>query len=241
MIEWSKINDYVEQKSTGLMMHENKTHENNPTHLPKDFIRARFDSSHARCILDRGRTFAVVSTNVFFEVMHNVLLEAAKSFPDHFGTRDANKVVEAIYKACPEGRSEDFSEFLRKEQFAYVFEIKGDEIIDKTLRLDFFRKIEVAKVGSGYDFTGGAFHALKHFSCEGMCLSTHKENFALPHPTSIVKHVIDAFFFHELIPANKKKTEYTSNIDLTKEHKLKFAFFHEPKNDIYFLNSVHPQ
>src|SRR5438105_772504 len=102
-MNWKLVNDFIEQKSTGLMEHENEIHRKNPKHISKDYARTRFDESHAVYISDRGRNFIVISTSVFFEVMHEVLPQATKQFPENFGVRDAYKVLEAIYNVRPVG------------------------------------------------------------------------------------------------------------------------------------------
>lgn len=61
--------------------------------------------------------------------------------------------------------------FLQNEQFACIIESKDGEIIDKILRIDLFRKLDVTDKREK-EFTGGIVHCVKHFSIDNINLST---------------------------------------------------------------------
>src|SRR5207249_3392110 len=86
-----------------------------------------------------------------------------------------------------------FIDFLRDEQFAYVVESVEGEIVDKILRIDLFRRLDTNKQGLP-EFTGGIFHALKHFSIEGRNLSTGKDIHEITHLEEIIRLATEAFF-----------------------------------------------
>lgn len=234
-LNWGNINDFIEKKLSGLLNHEGLQKKLKSSHPAKNYGFVRFHPSNSSYVTDRKRNFLIVFTNVFFEIIHKILPEAVQKYPESFGTGDPNRVIEAIYQTRPFGTLEAFPEFLRHDQFALVFEIRKNRIVSKALRLDLFRMIE-EKDGT-FDFTGGILHAFRHFSYQGIPLSTKREGYNIEHPSFIMKYLINGFFFHKLRPTEGKDTFY-SVIELGGSRFMRFVFYQETNNDIYFIRSV---
>jgi hypothetical protein len=224
--ELTQIREFINRKSLLLMQHEKRT-----------FAKTGFDFSHYKEKKFLERKFVIISTNVFHQILDGVLVEACKRYPQNFGEDDVNLVFEALYQIEKFGSVEEFQEFLKLENFAWILELQNGKVYPKVLRIELFRKIDQLKDdNSKTEFTGGIFHSFKHFTYNGIPLSTKRENKQIDHPMSIIDIVLLGFFFSDLTP--KPSDKFESNIELEDEKKMCFAFYHEPKTDIYFLNSV---
>lgn len=127
---------------------------------------------------------------------------------------------------------------MRDEQFAYVIEIRNGEVIDRILRLDLFRQID--KNGSGKsEFTGGIFHALKHFSHNGQNLFTGKDLHDISHPEVIISLASKAFFV--VVGEFENSSKYVSRISLDSDYNLKFVFYLEENTGVFFIITIYKQ
>jgi hypothetical protein len=219
---------FIEEKALALMSHEKK-----------DYAKVGFPPQNYTVYNIKGRTFYSVGTNIFRGILNDVLLEAMQQFPLNFGTGNAISVIHALNKVEPlYGRTKDVIRILQNENFSYVVENVNGKIPDRILRLDLFRQLNPIKhKRRKYDFTGGLFHALKHFSFKGKPLSTGNDKNDLVHPRQIIEHAIKAFFFEPeqfIDPLT-----YVSHIDLNEKYRLKFIFYHEPNTKVFFIKTIH--
>lgn len=224
--ELSNIREFINNKSILLMKSERRS-----------FAKSGFDISHYSEIKKLDRKFVIISTNVFYQILNSVLIEACEKYPKYFGQDDINKVLEALYRIENVGTMDKFSNFLKIEQFAWILELVDETVSSNVLRVELFRQVNKLKNDeTKSEFTGGVFHSFKHFTYKGIPLSTKKENKELNHPKSIIEVLIQGFFFAELksISANK----YESNINLPNGKKLYFSFYKESVTNISFVNSV---
>jgi hypothetical protein len=224
--ELSNIREFINNMSTLLMKSERRS-----------FTKSGFDISHYREIENAGRKFVIISTNVFYQILDSVLIEACEKYPENFGKDNVNKVLQALYLVENMGTPDQFFDFLKNEQFAWILEIIDENVSRYVLRVELFRQRNIVKNEETKDeFTGGVFHCFKHFTYKGIPLSTKKENKEINHPNSIIEFLIQGFFFTEL----KKKTEndYESKKNLPKGKELCFSFYKEDITGIYFVNSV---
>lgn len=117
------------------------------------------------------------------------------------------------------------------------------EIIDESasphiLRIELFRQIDILKNDeSKNEFTGGVFHSFKHFTYQGVPLSTKKENKEINHPKSIIEFLIQGFFFTQL--KMKSVNKYISTVNLQNGKNLFFSFYKESITGIFFVNTVY--
>jgi hypothetical protein len=221
--DYSAARDFLKEKLLRLTRHEGK-----------NFAKVGFPIQSYAIYPIQGRIFYSIRTDVFREVLNGVLIEAIKKYPQNFGTGNATDVLEAIYKIEPIFDFDDFIEFLRTEQFCCIIENVNGAISPDILRIDLFRRLDIKKEMKV--FTGGIFHALKHFSFEGKNLSTGNDIYNILNPDRIIEIAIKAFFFEQRQQINKKT--FYSLFDLNEKYNLKFVFYFEEKTGVYFINTI---
>jgi hypothetical protein len=225
--EFQRTRRFIEKKSLALMQHE-----------AKGVVKAGFPTQNYKRYLIQNRTFYCIKSDAFKEIIENYLVRAQNKFPEKFGTGNAMDVIEAIYNIKPLFTLEQFTEFLRNEQFAYIIESKDGEIVDKILRIDLFRKLDVNS-SEGKEFTGGIFHAFKHFSINNLNLSTGKDIHEVINPEQILLLATEAFFIASGTHETPKK--FISRIPLDEKYLLKFVFYFEENTGVYFIMTIHKE
>jgi hypothetical protein len=217
----------LEKKALGLMRHEKK-----------DIVKIGFPIQFYTEYNIHGRTFYAPASNVFRHIVgKGFLLEAVNQYPEKFGTGEAYDVVKAIRLVEPTfGTKERHANFLQDEQFCVVMEYTDAGIADNVLRIDLFRHIKKNAAGN-HEFIGGIFHAFKHFSFEGVNLSTGNDINDIATPQRIIELAIHAFYMPEHSEPTVKG--FIGRISLDEHYWLKFSFYHERVNDVHFINTVH--
>ncbi|WP_462254528.1 hypothetical protein [Ferruginibacter sp.] len=224
--QFQTIRKFIEQKSLSLMNKEKRP-----------FANAGFDISKYHEIKVEDRNFVIIATNVFYHILHSVLAEASEKYPELFGNNDVNGVLEAIYNIENVGEFEQFADFLKTEQFAWIVELINEQINPNVLRVEIFRQIDtIGTNATKTEFTGGLLHTFRHFNYKGVPLSTKKEKNDIEHPKTIIDFLIRGFFFTDINFTNK--TKCNSNIILNNKYKLRFDYYFEPETKIYFVNSI---
>lgn len=224
--ELSNIREFINNRSVLLMKSEKRS-----------FAKSGFDISHYSEIEYSGRKFVIISTNVFYQILNSVLIEACEKYPENFGKDNVNKVLQALYLVENMGTQGEFSDFLKTEQFAWILELVGENVSHYALRVELFRQINLLKnEETKNEFTGGLFHSFKHFTYKGIPLSTKKENKEINSPNTLIEFLFQGFFFSELIKKTENKYESKKNLPNGKE--LYFSFYKEEITGIYFVNSV---
>jgi hypothetical protein len=224
--ELSSIREFVDSKSTLLMKYGKKP-----------FAKINFDVSHYFEVEYLGRKFVIIGTNVFYQILNSVLVEACKKYPEKFGNDDINEVLQAIYLVENVGTLDNFFEFLKNEQFAWILELVEENVSPHILRVELFRDMRSLKNGEAKnEFIGGVFHSFKHFTYKGVPLSTKKENKEIDHPRSIIEFAIQGFFFMKLQKEGEHK--YQSKKILPCGNQLCFFFYKDINTEIFFINSV---
>lgn len=223
--EYKETKSFIEQIALRLMNHEGK-----------DAAKVGFPINNYFEYRIDGRRFFCVQSNVFVALMKSHIELAQQNEPHKFGTGDANDVIEAIYNVEPTGNIKWFKQFLASEQFAYIFEYTSKPNFDKILRIDLYRDIQLNE-NEQAEFIGGIFHAYKHFSLNGINLSTGKDINDIDSPEELLIKATKAFFVND---GNfKKEKEYVVVQNLDYNYDLKYSFFFEPKTEqVYFINTI---
>lgn len=207
-------------------------------HETKDAAKVGFPIQNYRKYLIQGRTFYCIKSNVFDAIIDDYHVQAHKKYPEKFGTGNALDVIEAIYLIEPTRDLEWFVNFLRDEQFAYIIESDNGNIIDKILRIDLFRQLDKNDDGQN-EFTGGIFHAFKHFSIDDRNLSTGQDVHNIQYPECLLHFATEAFFIAKGTHVTTK--ELVSRIDLDNNYCLKFVFYFEENTGVYFIKTIHKE
>jgi hypothetical protein len=227
-ISWDEFQNtraYVHQKALELMSHENKNDA--VTGVPIENYR----------VFNIGdRVFYSIQTKTFKAIVDELLHAAQDATPELFGTGEANDVLEALRLVNPIFDLQRFTEFLSHERCAYVFEAQNGKVVDRVLRLDLFRLLQVNKKGNN-EFTGGLLHALKHFSRNGVNYSTGTDTHEMYHPQDLVNEITDAFF---CLPGTFETPEkYIVFKPLDEKYHLKLVFYKEKNTGVFFLRTCY--
>ena len=225
--EFKRTRKYVEEKALALMSHEKKN----------DAV-AGVPLENYRIFQLRGRVFYSVQVNTFMVIADEFLDRAQEQTPEKFGTGNAHDVIEALHLVNPLFDIKWFTDFLKHEKCAYIFEAEDGEVVDRVLRLDLFRHIKLDKEGNP-EFIGGLFHALKHFSRNGINYSTGKSNHELPTPQALVAEIVEAFFSVDGV--FETPNVYVVLKDYDAVYNLKFIFYREENTGVFFLKTVYKE
>lgn len=222
--DFKAARDFISHKALQLMKHEDK-----------EYAKTGFPPQNYTVYPIQNRVFYSVGTNVFLAIVRDVLPEAIKKFPDKFGTGNAMDVLTAIYDTQPMFDFDRFVKFLQTEQFSVLVENEKGEIKDKILRIDLFRKLDEG----GKVFTGGIFHAFKHFSMNGTNLSTGQDINDVPSPEKVIDLAVKAFFLEEHEQSIRSHLNFESRIEINDKYCLKFVFYYEANTGVYFIKTIH--
>lgn len=170
-------------------------------------------------------------------ILNKGYMKVVESFPEKLGSSDDCEIIRAIKSSNDmynNMREDEFYDFLRNENMAYVFEIKDGAVSDKILRLDLFRFIN-----KDNEFKGGIFHILKHFTVEDFYTISSNKNSEYKVKTfeSICYNIIDNFFTGDQV--HKSNTEYTIHSYLDDKHIMQGFYFNEGDVPVYFLDTLY--
>ncbi|MBN9483651.1 MAG: hypothetical protein BGO70_14305 [Bacteroidetes bacterium 43-93] len=227
---FSAIRKYLEQKADDIRDHEGR-----------NWAVMGVPIQNYREIIIGDRTFYIAGTNIFWGILEDVLHKANATFPLNFGSGNAVSVLHAVIRTRPifgYTKTKDLIRRLSNEVHAYVVELKDGVVIDKILRIDWFRKLDkTRRNGKKYDFTGGLFHLLKHFEIDGYNLSTGTNGAKVQNLMSVIQYLTQALFIEdgELETDAKTLIRYISVDD---KRRLKFVFYFNTTTLIYSVTTV---
>ena len=228
MEEYKIIKEFLEKKSIQLMNHEkiNVAKVGTPVNL------------YQKMIID-NRLFYMTPTVIFNNIIIENLEIALKRYPEKFVTENAKDVINAIFKVTQANIDFDsFVEFLRKEQFCYIFEFENFEVKNKILRIDLFRKLKTDQ-NNNFQFIGGIFNCFKHFTLSGKQFPNNSKKWNLVNPKELIEKIAEAFFFIKLSQEKKERNDFRSEIKVDAKHNLRVTFYLEKKTGIYFIKTAH--
>jgi hypothetical protein len=192
---------------------------------------------HFEFAYDTEYQYIVNYGNTFYHIIKTVLHEAINNYPEKFGTGDARDVIDALFETRPVGVVPDFEEFLRTEKFCYILRRKDKEYDDRFLRIDLYRLFQANFKTGLREFTGGLFHALRHFSYHGIPWST------MPGSKDIVERIDNfiffiakAFFENTEIPEEEGKYEVIAE---NEAKSFKILFFYEGETNVHSIVTMH--
>ena len=181
-------------------------------------------------------------TNIFYGLIaENVLIDAAEKYTKLFGTGNSEDIIKALNLIRPGFCSDD--SIYREEQFCYVIEedLFGELNESNVLKIQLFRFQDLqTNTTSCKEFTGGLFHAFKHFSFNGINLSISKNTeYNLDYyPSYFISDINNAFFNSKLILTKDKNGKEGL---LGKFNNIDFLFFYDKNIDlgVYFLTTAY--
>ena len=182
-------------------------------------------------------------TRAFNTFIRETYLNALAKHPNSFGTGNAKDIIHALYlesNACDWDEAR-YIEYLSKEVFCLLICKNKDSFCKNILRIDLFRGIRESKTSKGkFDFIGGIFHALKHFSIEGLSASTSpNQKVDLNDIEQLIWPIAHAFYCGIWSNGNRRKTYETSINHFGKS--ITLEFYKENDLNVSFINTVIPK
>ena len=233
--EYEAIVPIIQNEMIRLAKHENKNSFR---------TQIAINCCYARQLSSCAQIFEVF-TPAFTRITENEYLSALNENPELFGTSDAKDVLRALYiQAKKNGWTWDeerYIEHLSNENFCLLLCKKNGSFMDNMLRIDLFRQIKESPKRPGkYDFVGGIFHALRHFSVGEQCASiSPNQNVHLYDIEQLIWPIAKAFYEGEWHPGKKINTYETDTIYLKK--RMTLEVFKESDKNVSFVNSIIPQ
>lgn len=232
--EYSQIMSIFKDKMLKLANHESKN---------SYFGQVAIDLCYTRNLNEELQVFQIF-TPYFLTVIRYDYLKALEDTPECFGTHNAKDVIHALYLQAKERNypwnEERYTEFLSNECFCLLICKNDQEFIEDVLRIDLFRELNGAKDFSGcFDFTGGIFHALKHFSVGKQCASiSPNQNVSLYDVEQLIWPTAKAFFEGGI--KKKNSTNYDAEI-IYLDKLIKLGLYKEENSQVYFIKTLYAQ
>ncbi|TPD71271.1 hypothetical protein [Flavobacterium microcysteis] len=208
----------------------------------KNYAKVTFPIQNYRKVSIDNQDFYYAGTNIFLGIIEEVLFEAKRQFPKNFGNGNAVSVVHALNKTrFLHSRLKDAIRIYGNENFIWVYDNLDDGEENKILRLDLYRKIDkIPRKKRKWTFTGGLFHALKHFSMNGKPLSTGTDINDVINPEHVI-YLITKAFFTEVGTFDKKGETCMVFMNLDSKYNLKFIFYYEKVTSVYFIKTIYKE
>ena len=221
---------HVKERALALHRHELKYAKDNPNKRKPslhNIVQTNFPINQTFDYKREG--FAVCYNSRFYQTL---LLYEDCFRKDYkaFANCDARAILKLLYDNSGYWRSiEDYIEYLLTESCCYVVLRKNDDWGD-ILRVDLFRKTD--KRRDKFEFTGGLFHCLKHFSIGDRNLCGNAD----------VNNTFDLFHIVYLLGrtfANARKQDKDEGfLTIDDERFYKAAFYREESSFVYFVKSL---
>lgn len=232
--EYIEIAPIIRKEMGRLAKHEKKN-----SYLAQTAI----NNCYVRLLPDKTLLFQIFSPG-FIQVVEQDYINALINTPEYFGTGDAQDIVHGLFQQAQQHNwpwNEDrYKEYLSNEIFCLLLCKRDSSFSKEMLRVDLFRHIKESKTIFGcYEFIGGIFHALKHFSIKELCASIHpNQNVDLYDVEQLIWPIANAFFMGTWEKGNRPKTIETSTVYLGKRFTLEFYL--EENSNVAFVNTLIP-
>ena len=231
--KYNQLMNYLAIKTKELNIHELKKIDTNNKRERElhNIWQSRFPLT--MCQEYASSSFIACWNNKFADTL-NLYEKCITSNSNYFHTGDAWDIIKYLHKKSGYPRSvEDYDRYLRTEGCCYLVLNNGTKF-DEILRIDLYRLIPKKPNSHQYEFTGGLFHCLKHFSLSGIGLNNNKneknDKFHLFHIIYLLGHAFkDAVNNHSNV----------GTIIINDTHKLRAVFYKEEESTgIYFVKTM---
>lgn len=233
--EYNDIMAIFNKEMASLAKHENKN---------SYFGKIAINLCYTRMLNDELQLFQIFTPR-FQSVIRHDYFHALYENSMCFGTSNAMDVVGALYQQAKKDNypfdEERYADTLTEECFCLLICRKGIDFMQDVLRIDLFRKLDKSKNNRDvFEFTGGLFHALKHFSIDKQCASIlPNQNVSLYDVEQLIWPIAKTFFEYNRERGNKINT-YVADIKYLGKQ-LTTVFYKEKDSHISFINSVIPK
>lgn len=233
--EYGKIKAILKKEMKLLAKHENKNSYYSQIAISQCYCRK----------LNTEKLLYQAFTLSFINVVERDYINAIKESPNYFGTGNAKDIIHALYLQAKKFNypwDEDrYTNYLSNEVFCLLLCKEKGTFNHNILRIDLFRQLDKSKEKEGcFDFTGGIFHALKHFSIEEQCSSVlQNQHVHLYDVEQLIWPIAKAYYCGNWRKGNRENTFETCTSYLTKQFTLEF--YKEDNINVSFVNSIIPK
>lgn len=233
--EYKEITPIIKGKMVELAQHEKKN---------LFVTQVAINNCYVRYLSPDLQLYQIFS-NGFIQVIENDYIKALMENPECFGTGNAKDIIHALFLQAQKcywvWDEERYSEYLSTEIFCLLLCKKNGLLVDDILRIDLFRHIkESPKRPKCYDFVGGIFHALHHFSIGEQCASIFpNQKIQLYDVEQLIWPIAKAFYEGIWRKGKYPNTYETETIYLDKNMTLEI--FKEDERNVSFVNSIIPK
>jgi hypothetical protein len=234
--EYDVLKPIIKQEMIALAKHENKNSYTTQIAINSCYVRN----------LNKDMQLYQIFSLGFLPVIEHDYLAALKDNSECFGTGNAKNVIHALYLQAQKHNwiwdEERYEEYLSNEIFCLLLCKKnGIFLRDRLLRIDLFRQIKESQKRPGcYDFIGGIFHALHHFSIGEQCASIFpNQNVLLYDVEQLIWPIAKAYYEGCWRNGKYPNTFETDTIYLEKNMTLEF--YNEEDRHVSFVNSIIPK
>ena len=233
--EYDEIKPIIKKEMIDLAKHESKN---------SYCVQTAINNCYVRNLSDNLQLFQIYSLG-FIPVIECDYLHALKESSELFGTGNAKDVIHALFLQALNhgwyGDEESFTDYLSNEIFCLLLCRKDGLFLDDILRIDLFRHIKESTMRPNcYDFVGGIFHALHHFSVGEQCASIFpNQNVQLYDVEQLIWPIAKAFYEGTRRKGKHPNTYETDTLYLDKNMILEV--YKEGDRNVSFVNSVIPK
>ena len=234
--EYKKASAFLKKKSLALWDIENESG------IPRDFAQAGFPINMSFVQLIGENERIIVFENLSFDAYIKQYEKAYKKDKSVFRKGNAYGILSLMYEFSTEkafGFSfERYCESIRTESCSYILHLKNEGYDNNVLRVDTFRKFDKDdKDETKFDFGGGLFHALNHFSLEETGEKHRNFMFDIKHLRYLSAR---AFYLGDEIPTEKKNTIIKTIKNPNHDSLIEFVFYVEPTTGVGFIKTITP-
>ena len=232
--EYKEITVLIKKEMRLLAMHEEKN---------SYMVQSAINNCYVRHLPDSSLLFQIFSPG-FIHVVEHDYIRALIDSPECFGTGDARDVVHGLFQQAKlynyPWDEDRYIEYLSNEIFCLLLCKRESSFCKELLRIDLFRQLKESKTTLGrYEFIGGIFHALKHFSIKEQCASLlPNQNVNLYDVEQLIWPIANAFFMGTWKKGKRPRTYETSTLYLDKQFSL--DFYREDNSNVAFINTLIP-
>lgn len=230
--EHQALSQFIKMKSKVLFDHDNAN-----GHPRNVFIGQMAWNDCFKVDICDGINLYFACSRLIRTIIEVTLPAAMEHIPEAFGKKDATAIIQALKETYPYYQSDErFESFLARENCIYVAKNTNGVFADELLRLDLFRLIKKNQEDVSVDFTGGLFHAMKHFDLDKRLFWSPNHQYS----TDMYELIIllsKGFFRNREIRKKNDRISYYSSLDVEDGRRLVADYYKEQDSDVFFLNT----
>ncbi len=234
--EHQALSQFIKMKSKALFDHDNAN-----GHPRNVFIGQMARGECFKVDICGGINLYFAFSRLIRTIIEVTLPVAMEHIPEAFGKKDATAIIQALKETYPYYQSyERFVSFLARENCIYVAKNTNGVFADELLRLDLFRRIQKNPKDDSVDFTGGLFHAMKHFDLDKRLFWSPNHQYSTDMYELII-YLSKGFFRNREIRKKNDRISYYSSLDVEEGRRLVANYYKEQDSDVFFLNTCRIQ